>query len=203
MGKRFNLFRLILILGAFFFLLPFIPHAESQSVEEASGDFNQIANTNDAEQMRQSEETSVNELIEEMDADSHDNQTNKKAENDGKVETEEKNNKKVERDDIYSNGEEQLIPSEEESIENQRRNDMIQPQNILDTRILSNTSLDAEYSRQDNKHYINLIFSGRSLIELGVGNTTKVFTKHSYSVQIILTTLSFNGNFVLKNINET
>ncbi|MEY8292547.1 hypothetical protein AAK882_07870 [Carnobacteriaceae bacterium 52-44] len=152
--------------------MPFIPHAESQSVEEASGDFNQIANTNDAEQMRQSEETSVNELIEEMDADSHDNQTNKKAENDGKVETEEKNNKKVERDDIYSNGEEQLIPSEEESIENQRRNDMIQPQNILDTRILSNTSLDAEYSRQDNKHYINLIFSGRSLIELGVLHLT-------------------------------
>src|SRR5690625_6738452 len=88
-----------MILGTFFFLLPFIPHAESQSVEEASGDFNQIANTNDAEQMRQSEETSVNELIEEMDADSHDNQTNKKAENDGKIETEEKNNKKVERDD--------------------------------------------------------------------------------------------------------
>ena len=49
---------------------------------------------------------------------------------------------------------------------------MIQPQNILDTRILSNTSLDAEYSRQDNKHYINLIFSGRSLIELGVLHLT-------------------------------
>lgn len=174
MRKRFKQFRLIFILGAFFFLMPFITHAESHSVEEALESSNQIENITDAEQMRQSEEISVNELIEEMNANSHDNQTNKKAENDGEVETEEKNNKKIERDDIYSNGEEQLIPSAEESIENQRRNDMIQPQNILDTRILSNTSLDAEYSRQDNKHYINLIFSGRSLIELGVGNTTYV-----------------------------
>lgn len=206
MRKRFNLFRLILILGAFFFFSPFIVRAEEHSSEEEINGTEHFESNDNTKQIPQDEEINVekpneDEQIKEYDKNSYTDRINDtQSENNGEREIESKiilEEKESKKDNFpsedstnpeKSSGEEKSNPTSEETEETQRSREMIQPQQtpgLIDVQLLTNSNLNAEYSF-DDKHIITLTYRGYGALDLSLlSNTYAIFNLPPEIMQLI------------------
>jgi glucan-binding YG repeat protein len=160
MRKRFNLFRLILILGAFFFLMPFIPHAESQSVEQTSESSNQIENITDTEQqVLQDEEVSLEALNEELETKENDDLDNVSDDDRSSEvepdELEEENHVDIEHTPVGKNSESQNKEVENDEIEKSLESEEDKEEEIEQENLPSKDVTNLE--ENSNKEHLNTL----------------------------------------------